>query len=206
MAVNSPASSSSIPGRRRPIESSRPSIYVHVRDTADASKGDRLIFALNGKSWPYTERMTYTLGDSVRWRVVNFGGGEHPMHLHGFYFRVESRGDGGTERAIRSQRAAARRHRAGSGLSSPFELSGRPIERGTGCSIATDPIHVAAARIDDVFDRKTSDEHHDMGPAEHHAMTGMGGLVLGVTVLPAHGAVSAGEARVDAGETRSASS
>lgn len=69
------------------------SMFDLPRDTADASKGTRLIFALNGKSWPWTDRLNYTVGDSVHWRVVNFGGGEHPMHLHGFYFRVESRGD-----------------------------------------------------------------------------------------------------------------
>ena len=55
-----------------------------------------------------------------------------------------------------------------------------------------------AERIDDVFDRKPSEEHHDMGPAEHHAMTGMGGLVLGITVNAAARARSpAGDARAD---------
>ena len=60
------------------------------------------------------------------------------------------------------------------------------------------PVHVSADRIDDVFDRKPSDEHHDMGPVEHHAMTGMGGLVLGVTVLPSAWSDGRGDARVDA--------
>ena len=72
-------------------------IYEHVRDRADASKGQRVLFTFNGRMWPYTERFTYTVGDSVRWRLVNLGGGQHPLHLHGFYFRVESRGDGATD-------------------------------------------------------------------------------------------------------------
>jgi manganese oxidase len=48
--------------------------------------------AINGKSWPNTERMTANLGDSVRWRVINGSIRPHPMHLHGFYYRIESRG------------------------------------------------------------------------------------------------------------------
>src|SRR5436305_432945 len=27
--------------------------------------------AINGRSWPHTERLTYNLGDTVRWRVIN---------------------------------------------------------------------------------------------------------------------------------------
>ena len=46
--------------------------------------------ALNGKSWPQTERLTYAKGDSVRWRLINASITSHPMHLHGFFFRVDS--------------------------------------------------------------------------------------------------------------------
>ncbi len=52
---------------------------------------------INGLSWPHTERLDYAQGDSVRWRVVNLTGADHPMHLHGFYFRVNARGDGITD-------------------------------------------------------------------------------------------------------------
>jgi FtsP/CotA-like multicopper oxidase with cupredoxin domain len=172
------------------------SIYDHVRDTADASKGQRLIFAINGKSWPNTERLTYTIGDSVHWRVVNFGGGEHPMHLHGFYFRVESRGDGQTERLLpRAQQPLVVTEQVQ--VFHTFRLAWLPEQTGNWLFHCHRPVHVSADRIDDVFDRKPSDEHHDMGPAEHHAMTGMGGLVLGITVLPRGGAIAAGDSRVD---------
>ena len=52
----------------------------------------RQFSAINGKAWPHTERLRYALGDSVRWRIVNASQEAHPMHLHGFYFRVDSRG------------------------------------------------------------------------------------------------------------------
>jgi len=46
----------------------------------------------NGKAWPYNERLTFTQGDSVRFRVINAAAVEHPLHLHGFYFRVARHG------------------------------------------------------------------------------------------------------------------
>ena len=53
-----------------------------------------LLLTVNGLSWPHSERMSYTVGDTVRWRVINASADLHPMHLHGFYFRVDSRGNG----------------------------------------------------------------------------------------------------------------
>ena len=53
-----------------------------------------LRFSINGRTWPNTERLSYQLGDTVRFRVVNTSTAVHPMHLHGFYFKVDSRGDG----------------------------------------------------------------------------------------------------------------
>lgn len=50
-------------------------------------------FFINGRSWPHTERLEYAQGDTVRWRVINVTGRNHPMHLHGAYFTVDARGD-----------------------------------------------------------------------------------------------------------------
>jgi FtsP/CotA-like multicopper oxidase with cupredoxin domain len=49
---------------------------------------------INGHSWPATDRLTYTRGETVRWRIVNTSLGEHPMHLHGFPFVIDDIGDG----------------------------------------------------------------------------------------------------------------
>jgi FtsP/CotA-like multicopper oxidase with cupredoxin domain len=49
---------------------------------------------INGKSWPYTERLTYAAGEPIRWRWINASDSVHPMHLHGSYYRVESEGNG----------------------------------------------------------------------------------------------------------------
>ena len=58
-----------------------------------------VFFAINGLIWPHTERLRYRLSDTVRWRIVNLSTQVHPMHLHGFYFNVDSVGDGLVDRA-----------------------------------------------------------------------------------------------------------
>ena len=35
-----------------------------------------------------------TQGDTLQWRWINLTELQHPMHLHGFHFRVDARGDG----------------------------------------------------------------------------------------------------------------
>ena len=50
------------------------------------------VLVFNGKAWPHNERLTLAQGDSVHWRFVNLAAIEHPLHLHGFYYRVERMG------------------------------------------------------------------------------------------------------------------
>ena len=59
--------------------------------TPVAKREEVLVF--NGRSWPHTERLTHTVGDSIRWRFVNATRRGHPLHLHGFYYRVDARGN-----------------------------------------------------------------------------------------------------------------
>src|SRR5262249_1653763 len=57
-------------------------------------------WAINGRSWPDTERLTYTVGENVEWRFINASSHQHPLHLHGTYFRVTHQGDGVGDGAI----------------------------------------------------------------------------------------------------------
>src|SRR4051812_3847061 len=61
-------------------------------NTGLVDRNDVNRFVINGKSWPHTERLAYTVGDTVRFRIVNTSVAPHPMHLHGFYFNVDTRG------------------------------------------------------------------------------------------------------------------
>ena len=62
------------------------------------------VLVFNGKAWPHNERLTMVQGDSVHWRLINAAAIEHPMHLHGFYFRVERRGGERADTAIAAGR------------------------------------------------------------------------------------------------------
>ncbi|MGK2960712.1 MAG: multicopper oxidase domain-containing protein, partial [Gemmatimonadaceae bacterium] len=58
------------------------------------------VLVFNGKAWPHNERLTLMQNDSVHWRFINAAAIEHPMHLHGFYFRVTRRGGERADTAI----------------------------------------------------------------------------------------------------------
>jgi FtsP/CotA-like multicopper oxidase with cupredoxin domain len=51
------------------------------------------VLTINGKLYPYTEALEYTQGEHIRWRVINPGVSEHPMHLHGSFYDLLSLGD-----------------------------------------------------------------------------------------------------------------
>ncbi|MGB9072750.1 MAG: multicopper oxidase domain-containing protein [Terriglobales bacterium] len=57
------------------------------------------VLTINGKSYPYTEPLEYTAGDTIRWRVINPSFAEHPMHLHGAFYQVLSLGNSQTDTA-----------------------------------------------------------------------------------------------------------
>lgn len=76
-------------------EAPPPGERVMMITTSGDEGGPSVKLSVNGLSWPYTERLSYAFGDTVRWRViVSSGAAVHPMHLHGFYFNVDARGDG----------------------------------------------------------------------------------------------------------------
>jgi len=69
-------------------------LVLNVWGTTVDSVTYRNALTINGRSWPYTERIEATVGDTLRWRLLNASWRNHPMHLHGFYYRVDARGDG----------------------------------------------------------------------------------------------------------------
>jgi FtsP/CotA-like multicopper oxidase with cupredoxin domain len=140
----------------------------------------RLTLLMNGLSWPATERVTYRVGDRVHWRVINLTTQYHPMHLHGFYFDVNSLGDGrqdvpasdGQKRHVVTQLL-----RPGGTMA----MSWTPEREGNWlfhCHIMqhVSPLRRLTARAED------ADPH-----AAHHGSKdtgfGMAGMVLGITVL-----------------------
>lgn len=135
---------------------------------------------INGLSWPHTERITYAAGDTVRWRWVNPTDSPHPMHLHGFFFDVTSRGSWAADTVFS---VADRQH-----VVTEMPLSGGtfamtwvPDEPGKWmmhCHVAFHTsYYLSAWPVHDLDDPIALDPMTDMG----HSMRGM---VLGVTVTP----------------------
>ena len=67
-------------------------IFSTPIDTALHLYGWLESLTINGKSWPCTELVTPSVGDTILWRVINSSNRLHPMHLHGFNYKVLSKG------------------------------------------------------------------------------------------------------------------
>jgi FtsP/CotA-like multicopper oxidase with cupredoxin domain len=164
-------------------------------------------FVINGRSWPNTERLAYTVGDSVRFRVLNTSAAVHPMHLHGFYFNVVSRGDGHTDSAFS---AAGSPHLVVTERVAPghtIALTWVPERAGNWLFHCHDNYHVLRNRP---LDGSLLPPEQMLHPT-NHALEMMGGLVMGIEVRPRAGAAAPAEsgvrrklrlvARVDSGGT-----
>lgn len=137
--------------------------------------------AINGVSWPHTERLTLPFGLAVHWRLINASFGAHPMHLHGTFYTVESRGDSGRDTVY--------------GTDGRRMVTTELMEPGTTMRMRWVPdrvgnwlfhCHVLAhvtgdMRLGDMppADRESA-SHHE----EHDIEKAMAGLVLGMTVPP----------------------
>ena len=136
----------------------------------------RVLGVINGKSWPHTERFDHTVGDTVRWRVINGSADAHPMHLHGFYFRVDARGDGRKDTVFApSARPMAVTETLGGG--GTLRLTWIPERAGNWLFHCHIPEHFGARGP--LGMELAPGGHHD------HAKEGMNGLVTGVHVRPA---------------------
>ena len=146
---------------------------------------------MNGKSWPHTERVSYEVGDTVRVRLINAGPAVHPMHLHGFYFNVDSRG---AEARDTIYGASSSPHLVVTERLTPtrtFSLTWIPTRAGNWLFHCHDNVHIVRARPLD--GSATEPSHH----VENHALEMMGGPVIGfqVTSRGAAGQVSESGAR-----------
>jgi FtsP/CotA-like multicopper oxidase with cupredoxin domain len=136
------------------------------------------VLSINGRAWPHTERLSYKIGETTHWRVLNPTWSDHAMHLHGFYFKVDGVGDGERyERYSEEQRRMAVTEHIDSGH--VFEMTWTPERAGNWlfhCHMVT---HISPP---DAPSPKDSGPAADTSVHDHRA--GMSGLVIGITVLP----------------------
>lgn len=66
----------------------------------DDDRPFEVVSVINGKGWPHTATIALQQGDSARFRVINTIPLYHPLHLHGFFYRTESRGSGSVDTPV----------------------------------------------------------------------------------------------------------
>lgn len=132
--------------------------------------------AINGRSWPDTERFHYAVGDTLRWRWINASFDQHPMHLHGFHYRILARGDGVSETVFPEdeQPLVVTEHMT---AGSTFRMEWVPTRAGNWIFHCHTLDHVVP-----VIERDEKERAHDLHDPEQHALDAMAGLVLGLTV------------------------
>jgi len=141
--------------------------------------------AFNGRSWPNTERLRYTVGDSIFWKVINATNTTHEMHLHGFFFRL----DGGAFTVDSNKVRGLVGGMRVTAVLRPAEwltMSWSPDRAGNWlyhCHLLT---HMSGAqRLNRMQDSGSAGGHsHDASAGDNHAMQDMAGLVLGIDVRP----------------------
>lgn len=147
----------------------------------------REITVLNGKSWPYTERFTFTEGDTVFWRVINSADGPHPMHLHGFYFNVERSGGEGADSVLAASAISVANTRlltSGTTMAMRF-VPDRPGNWLFHCHLSG---HVdGKSTLRNMIHRRPMPEMEHEHTMMNHGLHEMAGLIIGIHVLPRSG-------------------
>ena len=146
----------------------------------NASGAEPASLAINGRSWPYTERLALPFGKAATWRVINATFGTHPMHLHGTFYSVESLGDYARNTIYDHD---SRRLVTTEAMSPGSTMTMRWVPDRVGnwlfhCHIQA---HVTG-------DLRAADNppgaHTDSAHGTHDVEKSMAGLVLGIKVLP----------------------
>ncbi len=151
---------------------------IGIWTKGDTGNGGDEIASINGKAWPHTEHLTLNLGETVHWRVINPTASDHAMHLHGFFFTVDGTGDGERyERYSEEQRRLAVTEHIDIGHT--FEMTWTPERAGNWLFHCHMMVHMSPSEA-----LHPKEAHAASYSPTHEHETSMGGLVIGITVLP----------------------
>ena len=139
--------------------------------------------AVNGKSWPFTERLTVQAGVPVHWRVVNASDLSHPMHLHGLHFTVDGVGDGERYRAYDAGESPLI-FTQNVEIGETFEMTWVPHEPGRWLFHCHRLPHMRLPVDLDPADVTVADDHEHAHDDPLYA--GMGGMIVEITVAGRH--------------------
>ena len=136
--------------------------------------------AINGKSWPFTERLNYDVGEKVHWRLVNASDLSHPMHLHGFHFELDAEGDGEHYKTFEpGEEPLEFTHTVQIGET--FDMTWVPSEPGRWLYHCHRIPHMRLPVPLDPGDAIVPGDHDHMHEMDSE-YDGMGGMIMGITV------------------------
>ncbi len=144
----------------------------------------KTLATINGKSWPYTQKFVYELGKQVRWRWINATNEPHALHLHGFFYNIDSFNRGGKiEKYAPGAGPLAVTQRIAQGET--FDMSWSPSRAGQWlfhCHMIQHMMPPVVPPVPGLAIRQapSKDEH----ASAHGDHSGMGQLVLGIVVPP----------------------
>ncbi len=152
---------------------------------------------INGKSWPYTQRFQYDVGQPVRWRWINATNEPHALHLHGFYYRIDAFNRGGRVQSYNGEsRPMVVTQRIAQGET--FDMSWSPDRPGQWLFHCHMFQHMISPIVPNLPGLSMG---ASLTPPNEHATThdafGMGQLVLGITVPGTRGETSDAEWHAD---------
>ena len=155
----------------------------------DALHGTEEVVSINGKSYPYTEPLEYTEDETIRWRVINATFFEHPMHLHGAFYKLLSLGDAESETAFAGsdQQSVVTENLM---AAHTMMMEWKPQHAGRWLFHCHFQLHMSAEERVPVIKEAESPTYGSRAAAtDHHdsmaAMNDMAGLVLVTNVKPA---------------------
>lgn len=163
---------------------------INIWGDPDSGRGYRNALTINGRSFPWNERITAAVGDSLHWRWINASVRNHPMHLHGFFFHLDAKGDGKRDTTLAGP---ARRLEVTDNLlaGQTMAISWSPDRPGNWLFHCHLGFHIITdfSRLDPPLHA----EDHFSPDVAHH----MGGLVLGISVTAPPGWQVPPAARID---------
>jgi FtsP/CotA-like multicopper oxidase with cupredoxin domain len=173
-------------------------VTADVASEAFLSLRPKVMFVINGRSWPATERLTYRRGEAARWRVINLSSQTHPMHLHGFYFTVMRAGNGRSDEPVaggEGRQVVTQLLPSGGTMT----LQWTPEREGNWLFHCHVMHHVSPERRLEATE-PSADRHTHGGPhadSQSDPSLGMAGMVLGISVLPGVAASPPASPRAD---------
>ena len=165
-----------------PAESPNDEIFViEMMSEVPGLGAGKTLATINGKSWPYTERFEYKLGQPVRWRWINATNEPHALHLHGFYYRIDAfNHEGRVQTYVGESRPSVVTQRIAQG--DTFDMSWSPSRPGNWLFHCHMLLHMNPPIIPNVPGLTIEDPSHHSDEHMSHTESAMGQLVLGITV------------------------